>query len=479
MFFKIFKLFKSDIYFHLSFSIPDIVLYILIFLFILLNIIGRALIFKKANKKIYKSFIPFFAIYEYYDIFWEGYYGLIEFVLALMFYILLPTDVRLLNAGFIAYLCLLLFISKTIISIIGNSKLSRSFSKNIVFTFCLIFLGSIFRLLIALGKDEYSGKIPNDFNKKKDEYKRLIKQHKNSSKNKVYMISLYKWRSIVAFVACLVTLFVSVLALFSNFVNYVKKDILGDLLRYFTINSNILVSLAAACIIPYTIEGIRKKRFSYPRWANLFHYSAVICTTLTMIFTLAFISWYNPILAFARHNFFLHIVSPIMILISFLLVESDNKLSTKDSIICLIPFFTYSLIYTIEVFIIGEENGGWADIYCLFSFIPISISAPAMFILAISVSLLIRYIYNLLSEKRKKQLKQYWPKDADPIEVKIEIYGLGRYMGLKEEINNVSLPMDIIEDMANYYSIKEDELIRSFIKGLVDGKNEKKSFKNN
>ena len=77
------------------------------------------------------------------------------------------------------------------------------------------------------------------------------------------------------------------------------------------------MALATTMIIPFAIEGIQKKRLTYPKWAQRIHYAGVINTTLTMVFVLFVISWYDPLLAFGEENFFLHIVCPLLVLISF------------------------------------------------------------------------------------------------------------------------------------------------------------------
>ena len=49
-------------------------------------------------------------------------------------------------------------------------------------------------------------------------------------------------------------------------------------------------------------------------------------------------------LAFTKMNFWLHFVCPFMTLILLFSVEADMKLSLKESVICLIPFFLYASV---------------------------------------------------------------------------------------------------------------------------------------
>ena len=45
-----------------------------------------------------------------------------------------------------------------------------------------------------------------------------------------------------------------------------------ELFRYFTIDMNLFGAVGAGMIVPYAVEGIRKKRFSCPRWTAKLYY---------------------------------------------------------------------------------------------------------------------------------------------------------------------------------------------------------------
>lgn len=465
----VYDLLNSEIYLGDFVKLPKMLVLSLFVMISLFTLLSRALLFKKVGKNIWHAFIPVYDIYQHFTIFWKGIYGVLQFLLSVSLNMLVPADVRLFTTGFIGNVCVLLIIARTIISCIAKIKLARSFNKGTLFILCLFFMEPVFVFVLALDKSEYYGPTLREYNSEKHIDTKKIFAFKQSRGNKKYMVNLYKWRSIIALIACMITLTTAIVAIAWNIVEFTLGSYLNDLLKYFTVDSNILTALAAGSIIPYAIEGIRKKRFSYPKWANRLHYSGTICTTLTMFFTLTIISQYNPEMAFGAYNFFLHIICPITILISFMLVESGYKITAEDSAICLIPFATYALVYVIEVLLIGKENGGWEDIYMLVTFAPAFISFPLMFMIAIGVALAIAKFYNYLEDIRKEKLSQYWPKDASAVEIKIEAYGLGRYMGLHEDENNINLPLDILRTMAENYNIKLEELTRAYTKGTIDG----------
>ncbi len=247
-----------------------------------------------------------------------------------------------------------------------------------------------------------------------------------------------------------------------------------DLLHYFTINVNILTALGASMLIPYAIEGVRKKHFSCPKWMALFFYSGTVCMTIVMFFAVALISWFDRTMAFGGYNRFLHIVCPLMILITFFLSESRYEFTLRDAVLSIIPLLIYEVIYLYEVVFLGPEKGGWEDLYFMTAFIPFYISAVLVMLLALGIALLLRYLHNRFNRSRMNRLvHNLWEPEVDPTEIKLELFGLGRYMGKYESINHASLPLDIIDLIARRYNIRHDELIRAYVKGMLDSLNER------
>ena len=241
--------------------------------------------------------------------------------------------------------------------------------------------------------------------------------------------------------------------------------------RWFTIDSNILTTLAAALIIPFAIEGISKKRLTYPKWLQRIHYSGTVCLALTFIFSAAFISWYDPVIAFGGANFFLHIICPLMIVVSFFMVESNHRLDRKDNLISVIPTAAYAALYCFQVVITKR----WDDFYHLNTYIPFALSALLMIVLVYVIGWLIRILQNRLHAFRERKLKLIWEEALDPISVRIEIYSLGVHAGMYEEKDDISVPFDILEDVADQFDIKLEVLSKAYIKGAIDGIKRKES----
>ena len=299
---------------------------------------------------------------------------------------------------------------------------------------------------------------------------------KNDKKKKArqYLIDLQRWRSAVALIACSATFLFSVVAITASLIRYIRMGwSITDYFRYFTTISNILTALVAAFIIPFAVNGLRRKRFVYPKWLFLLHYAGVICTTMTFVFAMVFILPWDPVFAVGNGNLYLHIICPIAILIAFELVESGYRLTKRDSLFCLIPFFSYSLIYCVMVVVLGQDKGGWDDLYMLNTFVPFYVSLPAVYLLAFGIATAIRIVSNRLGQRRLDRMLALWSEDLDPIEVNIEVFGLGRYNGLHDEKSELSIPDDILEALAERYAMTPDALLKVYAKGLLDAAAEK------
>jgi hypothetical protein len=292
-----------------------------------------------------------------------------------------------------------------------------------------------------------------------------------------YLVSIHKWRSQIALFACVVTLLCSIVAINASMLYYVENDLqFSETFHYFTTLSNMLTALASSFIIPFAINGIRNKRFILPKWLSMLHYSGTICTTLVFFFAMVFILPYDREFAIGGNNFYLHLVCPIAVFISFLLVESRWRYSRREVLICLIPFILYSFVYVLMVVVKGAANGGWEDLYMLNTFVPIYVSFPALWLIAYGIAFLIKKLSDLLNRKREEKMFASWQKDADPVAVRIEIYGLGRYYGLHGDRYNLSVPLDILESVAEHYSMSAEELYGVYTKGLLHGIRERESL---
>ena len=295
----------------------------------------------------------------------------------------------------------------------------------------------------------------------------MIKDQKSTRQ---YMVNIHAWRSKVALFACIVTLVCASISLVLTFTWYVERDRSpAEGLRYFTTISNMITLLASTLIIPFAINGIVNKRFVIPKWLSLLFYSGVICTTTVFVFAMVFIMPYDPDFAIGGKQLFLHVICPIAVFICFQLVEAKGEYSFKEKLLCLVPFIIYSFVYTIMVVFIGKENGGWPDMYMLNTILPVYITFPGMWIVVFLIAMGTKKLSDTIQKIRDRKVFASWKEDATPVEVNIEMYGLGRYYGLHGSKSDLSVPVDIIESVAKKYGREVEDLYNIYTKGLLHG----------
>ena len=107
----------------------------------------------------------------------------------------------------------------------------------------------------------------------------------------------------MALIASVTTVVVAIHAIVNSMLSFVPDDTSAtSLYQFFTPNANTLTAIAAAMIIPFAIDGIRKKRFTYPKWIALLHYSGTICTTFVMVFGACVMSFFDMKAAFGGYK---------------------------------------------------------------------------------------------------------------------------------------------------------------------------------
>jgi len=291
----------------------------------------------------------------------------------------------------------------------------------------------------------------------------------NRTQNHEYLTAFFKRRSVIAFCSGILSLMLSFYGIIAG-VN-LTISVLGEngfaSFNHFTMISNLFAALSVAFVFPYTVEGIRRKRFTLPRWVAVMHYLATTSIAIVMVFVLAFMSWLHPEGAFAGSNIVTHVFCPLLILISFFQMENGHRITWKDRLLGMVPFSVYLIVYYIEVVMIGKANGGWEDIYHIQEYASPAFAVPALLLLGFAVSTVIALISNALTRKRMEKMYQLWREDLEPVEVRIEAYGLGRMAGEYGEKNNIQIPCDILDYLARRYHLETEDLMKPFVKGFM------------
>ena len=129
-------------------------------------------------------------------------------------------------------------------------------------------------------------------------------------------------QSICALISCAIVVVCVCVGVTMNLTTLYDEDFDNMGIRtfcMFTVNSNILAALSSFAIIPYAIDGIRKKEYILPDWVVTFMMMGTTAVTLTFLVSLFVLSPVKGfVLIFTGSRFFLHGVCPILnILASF------------------------------------------------------------------------------------------------------------------------------------------------------------------
>lgn len=289
-------------------------------------------------------------------------------------------------------------------------------------------------------------------------------------KHKKYLIALEETRSVIALITGILILFITLGAIFYMIEITTEEE---NSLHYFTVLSNLLSACGAAFMVPFAVEGIRKKRFIMPRWLILFQYSGATCVAITMVTSIGLILPIQGIDAMSGANFWLHIITPGCTVILFQSVETGMEFSRREMITVLIPYWLYMAVYFVMVVLVGKENGGWSDFYMAMAFWPAWISLVLMLGMGFAVSAVMRVIHNQRAYLSQKRITKAWTNELEPVMLLTEAFGLGRYIGSKCPREELTIPLDIFTSMSEKYDVSLEKLVKAYVKGALDAVEER------
>lgn len=182
-------------------------------------------------------------------------------------------------------------------------------------------------------------------------------------------------------------------------------------LRFFTVLSNLFVAAVAIFFVVKTIKNLIQDKYEFENWLVNLKFVATTCVTLTFFVVVAYLS---PVAAangkgyfslFTNNNLYMHFLTPVLAMISFVLFEHNQKLKFKNSFLTLVPVLLYAIVYFVMVVLVGEANNGWADFYGFtlggrLWFAPIS--AVVVILIALILANILRLCYNIYLNRISK-----------------------------------------------------------------------------
>ena len=219
----------------------------------------------------------------------------------------------------------------------------------------------------------------------------------------------------------------------------------------FTVNSNILCGVAMMLMIPYTIDGLRKRDFHLPNWMVDFLFAGTTSVGLTFLVSLCILAPVKGfVLIFTGSRFFLHGLCPILAIIAFCFINTSHVIHIKESLIAMAPVMLYAMVYYFMVEILGPDNGGWDDFYGFFTRIPSWVSLISFLPLTFGIATIIRVLHNKGCMMERKRIAKLFAQEFSSKDVKEQIAQVAEGRPVGKKLGNIVIPAPLLETMVKY-----------------------------
>ena len=180
----------------------------------------------------------------------------------------------------------------------------------------------------------------------------------------------------------------------------------------FTVNSNILCGLGMIVVVPYTIDGMRKRDFNLPNWVVDLLFCGVTSVGLTFLVSLCILAPVKGfVLIFTGSRFFLHGLCPILAIIAFCFLMTGHVIKLKEALVSMSPVILYAMVYYFMVEILGPDNGGWDDFYGFFTRIPAWVSLLSFIPITFAIASVLRLLHNRSCMRAGKREAEFYRRE--------------------------------------------------------------------
>lgn len=124
-------------------------------------------------------------------------------------------------------------------------------------------------------------------------------------------------------------------------------------LRYFTVDSNILMGISAAFMAVAQIQVVKGKRKNIPTALYVFKLASTVGVAVTMLVTVFYLGFVIPtgfFSLFYHSNFIMHLAVPVLSIVVFVLYEKTTSIALKHNLFSYIPLVLYGIYYAIATF---------------------------------------------------------------------------------------------------------------------------------
>ncbi len=173
------------------------------------------------------------------------------------------------------------------------------------------------------------------------------------------------------------------------------------MLKFYTIDSNILMAAASFIFVIYEIKLLKKQIKEIPKKIYIFKFVATSAITLTFLITAIFLApQYGFYAMYNNNNLFLHLIVPVLSIITYILYEHHQN-KYKYALYGIIPMFIYSIYYSSRI-LIHLNDGGLTFKYDFYGFLQgnlnnIYIVIPVIYLVSYLIALFLIFFNKKLS----------------------------------------------------------------------------------
>lgn len=167
-----------------------------------------------------------------------------------------------------------------------------------------------------------------------------------------------------------------------------------QMFKYFTVDSNFIMLIVAVLASIYDYLLLKKKINKFPILVYILKLLGVTGLSLTMIVTILFLAPTMGLgVVFTDSNLFLHVINPLMSILTFILFEKTTNIKFKHTFTACLPVFLYAIYYVL-ITLLNTKNGVILPGYDWYGFFflglkSIVIVLPIIFIVTYVISYLI------------------------------------------------------------------------------------------
>lgn len=168
---------------------------------------------------------------------------------------------------------------------------------------------------------------------------------------------------ILNYIIFIMVVFATIIMFIGIKISFVKEPVLEtsglSVLKFFTVDSNILVGISAILLAYKERKLLTGKIKDIPVGYYVMKFIGTVSVSLTFIVVFLYlgrIATGGLISLLQNSNLFFHLIVPVLSILSFVLFEKTNKIKFGYVMFCLIPVLLYGIYYIVNILIHLENN---------------------------------------------------------------------------------------------------------------------------